>query len=72
MKPIGSIVRTAVRKSRNISNSKATFSVQINAGIRSRPHEEKALEAKMMKENGARERQRETQREIRKARRYLG
>jgi hypothetical protein len=52
MKPIGSIVRTAVRKSRNLSNSRDTFSVQINAGIRSRSHEEKAREAKVMKENG--------------------
>jgi hypothetical protein len=72
MKPIGSIVRTAVRKSRNTSGSKATFSVQVNAGNRSRSHEEKALEAKMMKENGGRERQRETQGELSKPRLYLG
>jgi hypothetical protein len=49
---MGSIVRTAVRKPRNLSNSRDTFSVQINAGNRSPSHEGKAREAKVMKENG--------------------
>jgi len=68
MKPIGNIVRIAVRKPRNQSNTRDTFSVQINAGNRSRFHEERAHEARMMKESGAMEQQKETQDERSKTR----
>jgi hypothetical protein len=72
MKRIGSIVRTAVRKSRNPSISRDTFSVQINAENRSRFPEGRPHEAKMMIENGSRERKRETQGELSKTRYHLG